>query len=295
MPTTREILNLKSTRCLAAVLASAAGALSAAEPAPDKTRYHLFNRTPDAELRELKTDRPDKTESAYTVDAGRFQLEMDAVNVSYDRHNSARDGTTVRTWNVATLNLKAGLLHNVDLQLVVPTHAYVRTSAPGAGVQKQRGFSDLVTRVKWNLWGNDGGDTALALMPFVKAPTSQDGIGNRSVEGGLIVPFAVELPAGWSLSLMTELDLVRGAATSGHRPRFVNTISFGHDILGELAGYAEFFSSVSTERGAPWIGTVDFGLTYGLTKNLQLDAGVNLGVTRSADDWNPFVGLSYRF
>lgn len=295
MRTVRETMNLKSARCCAALLAFAAAALPAAEPAPDKTRYHLFNRTPDAELRELKTDRPDKTESPYTVDAGRFQLEMDAVNVSYDRYNSARDGTTVRTWNVATLNLKAGLLDNLDLQFVVPTHVYVRTSEPGAGVQKQRGFGDLVTRVKWNLWGNDGGDTALALLPFVKAPTSQDGLGNRSVEGGLIVPLAVELPAGWSLSFMTEVDLVRGASASGHRPRFVNSVSLGHDIVGELAGYAEFFTNVSGERGVPWLGTVDFGLTYGLTKNIQLDAGVNIGVTRAADDWNPFIGISFRF
>ena len=57
----------------------------------------------------------------------------------------------------------------------------------------------------------------------------------------------------------------------------------------------EFFSSVSTERGAGWVGTVDIGFTYALTKNMQLDAGINLGVTRAADDWNPFIGLSWRF
>jgi hypothetical protein len=40
---------------------------------------------------------------------------------------------------------------------------------------------------------------------------------------------------------------------------------------------------------------VDFGLTYGLTDDIQLDAGINIGVTRSAEDFNPFVGLSWRF
>ena len=42
-------------------------------------------------------------------------------------------------------------------------------------------------------------------------------------------------------------------------------------------------------------GTVDLGLTYGLTDNIQLDAGVNIGLTASADDINPFLGLSLRF
>jgi hypothetical protein len=43
------------------------------------------------------------------------------------------------------------------------------------------------------------------------------------------------------------------------------------------------------------IGTVDAGFTYALTEDIQLDAGVNIGVTRAADDWNPFLGLSWRF
>jgi hypothetical protein len=40
---------------------------------------------------------------------------------------------------------------------------------------------------------------------------------------------------------------------------------------------------------------VDLGLTYGLTDNIQIDTGVNLGVTRSADDVNAFTGLTVRF
>ena len=279
-----------------ALLFIATAALAAAA-APDKSQYHLFNPTPPQWLREMSTDRPDKTESAYTVDAGHFQIEMDFVNYSYDKHNPARDGTIVRTWGIAPINLKVGLLNNLDVQFVLQPHTYVHTSDPAAGVSKQRGFGDFVTRVKWNLWGNDGGTTAFALMPYLKLPTNQDqlGNGNRSVEFGLIAPLAVELPAGWGMGLMTQLDIVRDGASSSYHPEFVNTVTFGHDIIGDLGGYVEFFSSVSAERGSSWVGTVDLGLTYALTKNIQLDAGINLGVTRAADDWNPFVGLSWRF
>ena len=58
-------------------------------------------------------------------------------------------------------------------------------------------------------------------------------------------------------------------------------------------GYVEFFSNVSTERDAEGVGI--FGFTYGIGPNIQLNAGMNVGVTRSADDLNPFVGLSVRF
>ena len=76
---------------------------------------------------------------------------------------------------------------------------------------------------------------------------------------------------------------------------FINTITVGHNIVGDLDGYVEFFSAVSTEEDSAWVGTFDMGLTYGLTEDIQLDAGINIGVTRSADDWNPFLGLSWRF
>ena len=264
-------------------------------PEPDKRQYHFFKPTPDSLLREMSTDRPDKTESAYTVDAGHFQIEMDLATYRYDKRNTAGDGNVVRVWGVAPVNLKVGLFNNVDFQLMLSTFNIERTSAPGAGVTKKRGFGDITTRLKWNLWGNDGGSTALALMPYFKFPTNQDNLGNNTIEGGLIVPLAVALPAGWGMGVMTQLDILRDENASGHHPEFVNTITFSHDIVGNLGGYLEFFSSVSTEAGSKWVGTFDLGLTYALTKNVQLDAGINIGITRSADDWNPFLGLSWRF
>ena len=54
--------------------------VTAADQASDKSKYHLFHPTPDRLLRDLSTDRPDLTESPYTVDAGHFQIETDFVN-----------------------------------------------------------------------------------------------------------------------------------------------------------------------------------------------------------------------
>ena len=129
----------------------------------------------------------------------------------------------------------------------------------------------------------------------MKWPTAQDQLGNGAVEGGFIVSLAVKLPRGWSVGLMTQCDFRRDSTGSGHHPELIQSVTFGHRIIGKLEGYAEFFSAVSTERDSPWVGTADFGLTYGLTENLQLDAGVAVGVTRSADDMNLFLGVSFRF
>ncbi len=50
---------------------------------PDKSGYNLFNPVPENLMRELSPDRPDETESPYTVDAGHYQLEMDFANFTY--------------------------------------------------------------------------------------------------------------------------------------------------------------------------------------------------------------------
>jgi hypothetical protein len=230
------------------------------------------------------------------VDAGHFQFEADILSYAYDRHNTAFSNTRVESVSIAPVNLKAGLCNNVDLQLVIETYTSVRVHDVSTGaVQKSRGFGDIIPRLKWNIWGNDGGATALALMPFVKVPTNQDDLGNSSVEGGVILPLAAQLPYDWGIGLMTEFDFNRDSVGSGHHAEFIHSITFNHDIVDNLAGYVEFFSLVSAETGSDWVGTVDIGLTYALSDDIQLDGGVNLGVTRSADDINPFLGISWRF
>lgn len=241
-------------------------------------------------MRELSTDRPDKTESAYTVDAGHFQVEMDLVSVARDLDQGSR----VDEWGFANMNLKVGLLNQVDLQIIVPTHQRIRTRT-AAGSTTDSGVGDLSTRLKINLWGNDGGTTAFAIMPFARWPTASSSLAaHRSVEGGFINLLAVELPADFSLGLMSEFDFVRSAGPSGYDTEFVHTITLGHDIWGKLAGYVEFWSLVGT-HGGDWQGTLDLGFTYSVSEDLQLDLGINLGVTRSAPDYQPFIGVSWRY
>jgi len=267
-------------------------ALRAEGVAVDKSSFTLFNPTPDQLMREMSTDRPDKTESPYTVDAGHFQIESDLVSYSYN-HDSA---TRVDDWAIAPMNLKVGLCNRVDLQTVVETYRHIRTRDNLTGTPiRQNGFGDITTRLKINLWGNDEGSTALAVMPFLKFPTNQDQLANDRVEGGVIIPFAVGLPAGFSLGLMTEFDFNRNDDGAGNHVEFINSATLSHHLIGKLRGYMELFTAVSSERDADWVGTLDLGLTYGLTPNIQLDVGVNFGLTDSADDLNPFVGLSYRF
>jgi hypothetical protein len=101
---------------------------------PNKWRFNLFHPTPRAFMREMSTDRPDKTESPYTVDAGHFQFEADLVSFGVDQWNA--EGERVFGLNVANVNLKAGLLNNVDIQLIVENYVYEQVRAGGATARK---------------------------------------------------------------------------------------------------------------------------------------------------------------
>jgi long-subunit fatty acid transport protein len=62
-----------------------------------------------------------------------------------------------------------------------------------------------------------------------------------------------------------------------------------------LSTYYEVAGRFGTQDPRGDIGILATGMTYKIGKNLQLDGGVNFGVTKAADRINPFVGISARF
>jgi Putative MetA-pathway of phenol degradation len=278
-----------------ALIVTSVAARAQEAPSPNKSYYTLFNPTPDQYMREMSPDRPDKTDSPFTVDAGHFQIEMDFVNFTYDAPASERGNIRSAGYQVAPMNLKIGVLNNMDFQLVLSPWQWQRSEDKSKGAVEQRsGFGDVTPRIKINLVGNDGGFFALALIPFVKLPTNQDHLGNGAVEGGVGIPYAFDIP-GWDVGFQTTFSFNRNDAGSAYHTEFDNSISIGHSLIGKLSLYAEFFAGVSTEQGTGWVGTLDTWMTYQVNKNLRLDGGVYIGVTGAADDWHPWVGMTWRY
>lgn len=261
-----------------------------------RARLETNHRQPE---REFETDRPDKTESAYSVEPGIWQVEADILSKTRDHATSkGPEGLDEVREGIAAgvLNIKRGLTSKIDAQVIVETYREERVENRKTG-QKIRagGVGDTTLRLKVNVWGNDGGATAFAVMPFVTLPTAQRGLGAGRVEAGVALPLAVELPGGFGLGLMSEVDFVGEDDRSGLRPSWIHSVTFGRDLTKRLGAYVEFFSEVPSGRAAEWIGTVDGGLVFSVTENFKLDAGVNIGVTAAAEDWNPFLGFSVRF
>jgi Putative MetA-pathway of phenol degradation len=240
-------------------------------PQPDKSGYHLFHPTPRAQMREMATDRPDTTESPISVDAGHAQLETELVTLATDEG--------VDDLTLGSLNLKFGLSSWMDLQVVFGVFHRV---------EQQNSVDDLAFRTKFNLWGNDGGPTAFALMPFVTIPTT----GPRFVEGGLIAPLGIEGPAGWEFATMLELDVVR--RTRAYGLDIVGTATGGHNLWKGLGGFIEIAGVFPTAEDKVDLSG-NGGLTLALSDDVMLDGGVRVGLTQAAQDIGGFLGGSGRY
>jgi hypothetical protein len=238
--------------------------------------------------RELTTDRPDATESPFTVEPGRVQLEVSAAAYERNHHPDSANDAETSTWNVSPLNIRIGLTPDWELQIV--HDGYIEQRTVGAG--RIRGWSDLTLRAKYNFYGNDSGASALGIMPFIVLPTGTDALGVAGVEGGIILPFAADLPKGWGFGAMSEIDWVRNATDSGFDTVWLNTVTTGRALTDKLGGFVELTLAVGPGRPA---ATFNWGFTYGASANLQFDLGVNLALTRAAPDLGGFAGFSVRY
>lgn len=279
----RPVLTCLASASSLALALALSGSLSGAET------YWLGNPVPSDKMRELSTDRPDTTESPYTVDAGHFQIEAEPLSWTRDRE----DGVTTTTTN-PSVNIKVGLLTWMDLQTVIG-YSRVTAKEDGATDQVARGIDDLTLRLKMNFWGNDAGDTAFALMPFVTLPTHGREFGDqRQVTGGLIAPLAFTLPGEWSSAVMIELDIDRNLADDAYTATLVQTLTASHALCSQVDGFIELVNVAPTEAGAEAQAYANGGITWGPTEHLQFDTGTNVGLTKASDDLRFFVGVSYR-
>jgi hypothetical protein len=109
-------------------------------------------------------------------------------------------------------------------------------------------------RFKWNLFGNDDNGPALALIPYAKwptAPIAPQGIGNGYIEGSLIAPLAIPLPAGFTMILMGEMDIVKNAFNGYYRVNIPALINISRPIFENVTAYAEIYANWSTDPRAP--------------------------------------------
>ena len=236
-------------------------------------------------LRDLEADRPDATESPVTVDAGHFQVETGLLAWGRNRDGGVRS----EWWSAGETNLKYGLNECMDLQLVLSP--WVQERERGAVVSDAEGFGDMELRLKWNLWGNDGGETALAVMPYVKVPVFT-AVSNDHWEGGVIVPLAWRTGETWSVAFQVEGAWVYDEDDGDMDVELSHTAVVGADLGERLGGYLEYLGVAGDHDYEAYLSG---GLTWALSDFRQLDIGAVAGLNDAAEDLTVFSGITMKF
>lgn len=246
------------------------------------------------ELRDFSTDRPDVSESPFTIDPGHIQVETTLIGYARSRADAA--GVVTDSFEFGTTNLRIGVSKQLELNLVWQPYGI---ADPRRGGPTERGIGSATVRAKYNLWGNERterpGDTALALLPYVTIPTDDgNGISDSEASFGLIIPFAVALGDGFGLGLNAAAEFTRPDRATPYDAALLASASLAYEITDKLGTYGEAVWQFS-RAGEGDIVTLNTGLTFGFAENWQLDAGVNVGVSSAADPIAPFIGIAARF
>ncbi len=252
-----------------------------------RTDYWFFRPVPRAKMRPMQLDRPDVTESAFTVDAGHFQLETDLLKFTTNRSGSLRS----QEWAINVANLKLGLSTTTDLQLVVESYLKNKANDDDLGpLLHTSGTGDLTLRLKQNLSRNAGGKFAVALMPYLTFPVSK--FSSPGIQGGLIVP--ASLPLSDRMDLGFQVAAGRLKSDDGdYRTELLETVTVSRSLNDYVSFFVEAIANtvLSDRETAVY---ADGGLVFSITDNIKFDIGLNYGLTKQSDKVY-FAGFSFRY
>ena len=243
----------------------------------------------DAADAPICSDRPGKANAVCTVPAGEAQLETAAIDWSLTRS----PGTRVELLTVGSSYVKLGLSDASDVEIGLTPYAESTTRV--ASPSRISGMGDVLLRYKQRLT-RPGAPVQVAWIPFVKLPTATHNLGNGAIEGGLAVPVSFTLVGQATLTFGPELDALADSRGRVRHLALVNLVNISAPIAPRVTVSGELWSNLSFERGGTTSqASADAALAYALSKDVQLDAGANLGLTRTTPDIESYVGLSVRF
>ena len=230
------------------------------------------------------------TESPHTVAPGKLLVEMDGLKLSFDRE----DGEKFRGIAVASTLVSAGITDSFDVQAGVDVFLKHTVESEGAR-DSHSGFGDLAFRAKWTFWRNEKHGAALAMIPYVKIPSNTGGVGAKGVEGGVIVPWSMNLPGGVVSGAMFQWDVVRNDDDNGYDAHWHATGFIQRNLTRALSVYAEGTLLTPSTGFSHRSGTLGVGALVQLTKNVQLDYELQRGITSRAADWTHVFRVNWEW
>jgi hypothetical protein len=216
----------------------------------------------------IQADRPGQADPAFVVGRGTVQIEMGAT---YSRE---RNGEHVDTWTFPEPLLRVGVLDRAELRL----------AADGVVIRDVHGAttahtgSDLEVSTKIRILEQAVWLPMTSMLAGLTFPT-----GGRAVTSAGYDPFGTLLVSwqiGERFSVDADLGLAAPTQGSDHPGRVVETFvaaSWGMSLSESVGTFLEYDTTLRAS-GRPDAHTLEGGLTYLVTDDLQLDVSAGTGL-----------------
>jgi len=227
----------------------------------------------------IDTDRPDQTESAYTVPKGFFQGELGFVKEKLPFGND---------WTLPTLLAKYGVSDKFELRLIVE---YVR-QGNGQKLKKDTfGLLPVQFGMKVNLLEEKGLRPRISLISHL----SFNKFASRMARNGTFLSANFRFTFQNSISDNVAIGYNLGMEWEDFKesPIYAYTFAPGFNLGERWYAYVEAFGFIS--KDFPDQHSVDAGIAYYVNDNLKIDASAGVGLSTYAPDHYYGIGVSWRF
>jgi hypothetical protein len=232
----------------------------------------------------INTDRPNFANSTSIVEPGSLQWESGVSR------QESQDANGTKTWLTQTpLLLRAGWLPNLEGRFGWDGYEWSRVGNDAAD-----GAGDLNLGVKWKHRQQTGAMPAIASLLSIAIPSGARNVRHVGYRPGWQLPLDWSLPADFTWTVMPGITY----DTTDENKRFWDP------VLGTVLNYGwtprlQTFVEWADQQWAPVVDggviqTFDFGATWQILRDLQLDGAVWYGLNRNSPVMYWTVGLSTR-
>jgi hypothetical protein len=236
-----------------------------------------------AQLEKIETDRPDQTESPYTVPKKYFQFEF-GLNMEKDNYQNVQSTTFV----LPTGLLKYGINDNIEFRLEF--ESFIQRQKINLIKSSTSSLQPIEVGFKTKLWEEHGLIPKTSFIIHTTIPKfSTKEYKHLSPAPNFRFTMQHELSNACSLGYNLGMEW-NGESTA---PTYTYTFAPGFTINEKWAGYVEVFGFASKEETPEH--SIDGGLYFYPNNNLKLDVSAGYGLTKTAPDYYIAVGCSFRF
>lgn len=239
------------------------------------TPFFLFAQNTE----KIETDRPDQTESPFTVPHKWVQIEAGMVRESL--------GSKTSSWTTPTILWKYGFSKKAELRIITEYN----TVRFGNMFTDTTGFQPLQVGFKLNLCEEKGIIPKTSLI----AHTGLNKLGSKFFRPlSFFAPnFRFTMQNSIAENVGIGYNLGAEWEDTNTPPVWIYTFAPGFNLSEKWYAYIEAFGFI--QKGEAAQHNIDGGIAYNINNNVKLDLSGGPGISKESSKWYINIGGSFRF